>query len=145
MQRKTGRLVGVKASFEERELFQLASSVQSRLATVTQENAPSLRYSIVLDELQQETQRRMDRPAPSLSTRPNAKPGVRDQSARSLDDNIEKNTTSSRGAQQINTYPNILEWDTLGDEFTLDSDLWLQLDHYPFRKHWSYCYRLEQC
>ncbi|EME89730.1 uncharacterized protein MYCFIDRAFT_115267, partial [Pseudocercospora fijiensis CIRAD86] len=60
IQRKHGRLpasITTSGPFHEDELLRLAETVQKDLMEASQGNAPSLRYSIVLEELQQEVQR----------------------------------------------------------------------------------------
>ncbi|KEQ90329.1 hypothetical protein AUEXF2481DRAFT_84004 [Aureobasidium subglaciale EXF-2481] len=65
MQRKQGRLSVIATQHDEMQLFELAKSVQAHLARATNTNAPSLRYSIILEELQQELSYSV-----SLETRP---------------------------------------------------------------------------
>ncbi|KJX92950.1 fungal specific transcription factor domain-containing protein [Zymoseptoria brevis] len=57
IQRQHGRLVAINTDFSEDELLLLAETVQKHLTEATQMNAPSLRYNIVLEELQQEVHR----------------------------------------------------------------------------------------
>lgn len=127
IQRRRGRLASLRPPFSDNDLFQLAETIQRHLSEATHTNAPSLRYSIILEELQQETKRlmRQNNPRPpSLSGlletptegHPYATP------ANASDGSPESNRTSSFG------------FDALGGDFALDPDLWLQLESFPYRK-----------
>jgi hypothetical protein len=119
IQRKIGRLADVTSQYEEAEMIKIAEAVQSHLATATQSNAPNLRYSIILGELQREAQRVIDS---SSQTTSSADPG----------------TSSSSGPQtdpaSASDQPLALESDLdIGSmDFPLDPNLWMQLDSFPF-------------
>ena len=128
IQRKHGHLSGYTRPHSDEELFQIAETIQRHLAEATQTNAPSLRYSIILEELQQETHRLMvqqnhKRP-PNLSalleTPPEGHPYA-----------TPVNPSESSPSSQRAT---LLNWDSLSGDISLDSDLWLQLDSFPFCK-----------
>ena len=118
IQRKIGRLANVISQYEEAELFNIAEAVQSHLATATESNAPSLRYSIVLGELQREARRVI---APTTQPNSSGDPG----------------TSSSSGPQtdpaSANEEPLPLgsDWDLGSMDFPLDPNLWMQLDSFP--------------
>ncbi|EMC97613.1 hypothetical protein BAUCODRAFT_46940, partial [Baudoinia panamericana UAMH 10762] len=57
MQRKHARLDGLTSQFDEIALFALAETVQRHIADATAFHSPGLRYSIMLEELQQQTRR----------------------------------------------------------------------------------------
>ncbi|KAI5241322.1 hypothetical protein E4T43_05604 [Aureobasidium subglaciale] len=100
MQRKQGRLSVIATQHDEMQLFELAKSVQAHLARATNTNAPSLRYSIILEELQQELSCMLVRQEDEI-TRP------------TVTDNI-----------SLETRP----WEELNMDFPMDPELWLQLD-----------------
>ena len=125
--RRSGRMPSLKFSSSDDELFQLAETTQKHFAEATADNAPSTRYSIILDELRRETQRLMSRNSeqyrpPHLQalldsaaeSHPFARPATRPATA-----------TSSDKAESIS-------WESLGADYPLDPDLWLQLDSFPF-------------
>ncbi|KAG9691926.1 hypothetical protein KCU95_g7704, partial [Aureobasidium melanogenum] len=111
MQRKQGRLFAVSSEYDEMELFELAMSVQAHLARATNTNAPSLRYSIILEELQQEVSCVLCRQEPEYA-QTFVEETVGDQ-PRPAD------TNPSLGANS---------WEDLGMDFPMDPELWLQLD-----------------
>ncbi|CAK4034698.1 fungal specific transcription factor domain-containing [Lecanosticta acicola] len=127
MQRKQGRLPETQG-IEEDELLQLAESVQKDLIEASRTNAPSLRYSIVLEELHQEVQRMNSKPPQRLSH---------------LSTILE---THSGGPSQPSPNPMGVEeivesveagaedplMEALARDFPLDPDLWLALDSFPF-------------
>ncbi|PSK42891.1 hypothetical protein B9Z65_6845 [Elsinoe australis] len=114
MQRKQGRLAMISSKYEEVGLFQLAQSVQVHLAKVTKTNAPSLRYSIILEELQQETSCVLARPEqPDTHTVVQAS-GIQEPGMNFGDLDL-TNDGSGR-------------WDNVDMEFPVDPELWLQLD-----------------
>lgn len=100
-------------------MFKVAEAVQSHLATATQSNAPNLRYSIILGELQREARRVIDSASQTTSS---GDPG----------------TSSSSGPQtdpaSTSDQPLALESDLdIGSmDFPLDPNLWMQLDSFPF-------------
>lgn len=115
--RKTGRLSSSQSTYDETKLFNSSEKVQIHLAKVTQNNAPSLRYTVILQELRQETERILHKP---------------------------QHTSSASNAEvdQPQYIPDIpapeshfgiepLDWD---DAFSFPnySELWLQLDMFPF-------------
>ncbi|KAM0714254.1 hypothetical protein Q7P37_010041 [Cladosporium fusiforme] len=124
IQRKIGRLANVASQYEEAELFNIAEAAQTPLAKATQSNAPNLRYTIILGELQREA-RRVIGPDSSANGNPN---------------------TSSSSGQQASSNPDMVsprteeapaslgsaEWDLGSMDFPLDPNLWMQLDSFPF-------------
>lgn len=111
MQRKQGRLSVVSSQYDEMNLFELSMSVQAHLARATNKNAPSLRYSIILEELQQEVSCILSRQEVEYSHIP-TKESVSDQRRPT-------GTDSSLDARP---------WEELGMDFPMDPELWLQLD-----------------
>lgn len=104
----------ISSKYEEVGLFQLAESVQVHLAKVTKTNAPSLRYSIILEELQQETSCVLARPEhPDTHTAVPAS-GIQGHGMNFGDLEL-TNDGSGR-------------WDNVDMEFPVDPELWLQLD-----------------
>lgn len=130
IQRKHGRLPSLRTPFQEDELLNLAETVQKDLMEASDGNAPSLRYSIVLEELQQEVQRAManSKPAqrpPHLSAiiEAPAESGIRSAEA----------TDAARVLESVeatNTTNEFIE--AFAGEFPLDPDLFLSLDSFPF-------------
>ena len=108
--------------YESDELLQLAERIQSHLAQVTQNNAPSLRYSIILEELQEEARRAL----------------VKDQQQQG---NLIAGSRHDSDPQQpsMSTSNSVdVPEGSLSIDFPLDQDLWLQLDSCPYCK----CYYL---
>jgi hypothetical protein len=92
-------------------MFELAKSVQAHLARATNTNAPSLRYSIILEELQQELQCILDRPEVNHT--------------RAAVDRFEEDHAQPECADlALETR----QWDGLDMDFPLDPELWMQLD-----------------
>lgn len=119
---------GHKPPHNDDELYQLAETIQKHLAEATHTNAPSLRYSIILEELQQEACRLMVRP--NQPRPPNLRglletPNEAHPYATPV--NLSDSSPSSNRAGSMS-------WDSLSGEFPLDPDIWLQLDSFPFRK-----------
>ncbi|KAI4756150.1 hypothetical protein E4T52_09029 [Aureobasidium sp. EXF-3400] len=111
MQRKQGRLSVVSTQYDEASMFELAKSVQAHLARATNTNAPSLRYSIILEELQQELQCILDRPEVNHT--------------RTAVDGFEEDYAQPECADlTLETR----QWDGLDMDFPLDPELWMQLD-----------------
>jgi len=100
-------------------MFKVAEAVQSHLATATQSNAPNLRYSIILGELQREARRVIDSASQTTSS---ADPGTSSSSG--------PHTNPASASDQ----PLALESDLdIGSmDFPLDPNLWMQLDSFPF-------------
>jgi hypothetical protein len=111
MQRKQGRLSIVSTQYDEAGMFELAKSVQAHLARATNTNAPSLRYSIILEELQQELQCILDRP--EISYAHAAVEGFAEDHGQPESADLALETR---------------QWDGLDMDFPLDPELWLQLD-----------------
>jgi hypothetical protein len=128
IQRKRGRLAGHNPPHSDDELYQLAETILKHLGNASMTNAPSLRYSIILEELQQEASRLMQK---SNKARPPNLSGLVDPPAEahfySTPANPSESSPSSNRAEMMN-------WDSLSGEFPLDPDIWLQLDSFPFRK-----------
>ncbi|KAK5166575.1 uncharacterized protein LTR77_008118 [Saxophila tyrrhenica] len=95
---------------EQGKLYDLAETVQRHLAQATQSNAPSLRYSIILEELQQETRR------------------VLAAEEEPIGDNI--TATSDTGEGEGPMPWTDLDWETLGGDFSRDVDLFTHLDSF---------------
>ena len=130
IQRKRGRLSVFKPPHDDEELYQIAETIQKHLAEATQTSAPSLRYSIILEELQQETHRLMVKS--SNPPRPPKLSGLLETPSEghpyATPANFSDSSPSSNRA-------NSMSWDTMNTDFPLDPDLWLQLDSFPFRKY----------
>jgi hypothetical protein len=119
IQRKIGRLSDVLSQHEEAELFSIAEAVQSYLATATESNAPNLRYGIILGELQREARRVI---APSSQKNSSGDPGTSSSSGPPTD-------PASAAEQPL---PLGADWDLGSMDFPLDTNLWMQLDSFPF-------------
>ena len=128
IQRKRGRLASHNPPNSDDELYQLAETIQKHLGTATLTNAPSLRYSIILEELQQEANRLMQK---SNKARPPNLSGLIDPPAESHPYATPANMTESSPSSNRALSGS---WDSLSGEFPLDPDIWLQLDSFPFRK-----------
>lgn len=128
IQRKRGRLAGHNPPHSDEELYQLAETIQKHLGEATLTNAPSLRYSIILEELQQEASRLMQK---SNKCRPPNLSGLLETSAEAHPYSTPANPSDSSPSSNR---PGSMSWDTLSGDFPLDPDIWLQLDSFPFRK-----------
>jgi len=132
IQRRRGRLTACGVPYEDNQLLQLAEEIQEHLAKATQTNAPSLRYSAVLSELQQE--------ARLLVTGVGPTPPLVDHSlAATTTTGHVASVASTLTATGANVPPtdaaaDPLGWETLSKDLPLDPDLWLQLDAFPFCK-----------
>ncbi|CAD0085069.1 unnamed protein product [Aureobasidium mustum] len=115
MQRKQGRLSIIPTQYDEMVLFKLAKSVQVHLARATNANAPSLRYSIILEELQQELSCLLSRSDIAQSEVTNRQVATIDHQAMSANSSLEPR-----------------QWDASDMDFPLDPELWFQLDTLPF-------------
>jgi hypothetical protein len=111
MQRKQGRLSLVSTQYDEMTMFELAKSVQAHLARATNANAPSLRYSIILEELQQELSCILSR-----------------QEIYDARGTIEENTGQPHQSAGADLSLEARQWDDLDMDFPLDPGLWTQLD-----------------
>lgn len=128
IQRKRGRLSSLTPPVKDDELYQIAETIQKHLAEATQTNAPSLRYSIILEELQQETYRLMVK---QNQSRPPALSGLLDTQTESHPYAVPlSQTEGSPLSNRAST-----TWDSLSGDFPVDPDLWLQLDSFPFREY----------
>lgn len=127
IQRKRGKMAGVNAPFGDDELLRSAEAVQKHFEDVSETNAPSLRYNIVLEELQQEARRltnqavrpisHVSAPTPTTSFHENVvMPGL----------SMVNNDTQQLSMQES------LSTGSMGADMPLDPDLWLQLDSFPF-------------
>lgn len=130
IQHKHGRLPAVKAPLNENELFRLAKAVQRHLGDASEGNAPSLRYSIVLDELHSEVQRAMNVP----SQRPPHSGGL--LGAPMANYSVSFDSADAEGInrvlQSVDDGSSHFFTDPFGNDFPLDPDLWLTLDSIPF-------------
>ncbi|RMY34430.1 hypothetical protein D0866_05258 [Hortaea werneckii] len=121
IQRRIGRLNDILPTFDLQELFDTAETVQMHLATVTRSNAPNLRYSIILGELQQEARRVLNTVNTQVPKTPMEQPEQQDSAA----------VTD----MSMTTLPGETPSDWSGRfDFPLDPNLWLQLDSFPFSK-----------
>nr|POE83366.1 putative transcriptional regulatory protein [Quercus suber] len=121
IQRKRGRSTNVNIGCDDDDLIQLADSIQTHLKEGTRSNAPSLRYSIVLEELQQEARRLIGKAMPSPTTLPQSQ---------------------QQGSSTATIQPDVegtFDWDGFASDFPLDSNLWMQLDSFPFSKFQTPC------
>lgn len=123
IQRKVGRLAGVLPDINLDDLYNNAEQVQGHLARITAANAPNLRYSIILGELQQETRRALKSGSamhfPQLPVEPEQENGP-------------SNIPDMGTGANVGETPS--DWDTHSFDFPLDPNLWLQLDSFPFSK-----------
>ncbi|KAK4547960.1 hypothetical protein LTR36_010679 [Oleoguttula mirabilis] len=130
IQHKRGKLAGTKPLFGDQVLLQSAEAVQRHFADATQMNAPSLRYNIVLEELQQEARRLLDsavRP-PMPASGP-----VAIVAAPHFGGEVSGQQPSpARSETQLLSEHDELSLETLTADMPLDPDLWLQLDSFPF-------------
>lgn len=117
-QRRRDRLGIACSDYDENRLCELAEKVHAHLAEATQKNAPNLRYSIILEELKQETLRALKKRS---FQPPAAMPEV--------------STKDIQGNEYIlgqEMQPeSASEWESMLD-FPTDPELWLQLDSFPF-------------
>ena len=138
IQRKRGRLVDTKLAFGDDGLLKKAEAVQKRFADAVEMNAPSMRYSVVLEELRQELARlsskgedgrQAERAHPAV---PSAMPASYDRSHKKANAVLE------------NAVPVVadMDFENIDLSFPLDSDLWSQLDAFPFCK---WCYHSTLC
>lgn len=119
IQRRIGRLANVQSRYREYDLFELAETVQSHLATITQKNAPNLRYSLILGELQLEAKRAVSSPS-------SGDPGT-------------SSSSGGQGSASVHSVPTgqmagSSDWELNSVDFPLDPNLWLQLDAFPFSR-----------
>jgi hypothetical protein len=115
IRRKHERLPRLQAPLLEDELFSLARIVQQQLVDATECNAPTLRYNIVLGELQQEVVRTLQSHASPQMPVLAVGHGVSEHTA----------VTDGSGVTS-----SLMEaW---GDECLFHPDLWLTLDSFPF-------------
>ncbi|KAK5120221.1 hypothetical protein LTR85_006427 [Meristemomyces frigidus] len=128
IQRKPGRLNGFKPQFGDEELLHGAEAVQRLFADATQMNAPSLRYNVVLEELQQEAHRSLEKAVPTARAQQPHHPFT--PTAR---DSVARHPSATAASEaQLPSEPSTLDMDMLGTDMPLDPDLWLQLDSFPF-------------
>ena len=106
-------MASLGTQLDANDTFTLAQHVQRHLAKVTQSNAPGLRYSIILEELEQEAGNLLRKPDIDL-------PSVVATTNTQLD-TVLTPATDLDGA-----------WEAMSAEFPLDPDLWAQLDYFPF-------------
>lgn len=127
IQRNNGRLPSSEAVPEVEDLAKQAEIVRQHLRNATMDNAPSLRYNIVLEELSQEVQRCVERAPADKHQQKRQDPGQQCDPSGSLLAGIDDQ-------QHVDTsLPTPLDLDA-AFEFPIDSDLWLQLDAFPFCK-----------
>lgn len=125
IQHKIGRLPSSDAVPDIEDLSKQAEIVRHHLREATSDSAPSLRYSIILEELSQEVQRCVERvPADRASEKKNASEKPFDPSGSLLAGMDDQQPADD-------SLPTPLDLETTF-EFPIDSDLWLQLDAFPF-------------
>lgn len=117
-QRRRDRLGSARSDYDENRLCELAEKVHAHLAEATEQNAPNLRYSIILEELKQETLRALNKRSIQ------APPAIQEASATGIEGN---DYISSQEIQPESAS----EWESILD-FPTDPELWLQLDSFPF-------------
>lgn len=123
IQRRIGRLNDILPNFDLQELFDTAETVQMHLATVTRSNAPNLRYSIILGELQQEARRVLKNNTANT------------QFPETPVDQSGQQGPAAVTDMSLTTLPGETPSDWSGRfDFPLDPNLWLQLDSFPFSK-----------
>lgn len=99
--------------------------MQTPLAKATQGNAPNLRYTIILGELQREARRVIG---------PNSSNGNPSTSSLSGTHDSSNADILSPGTEQAPASLGSAEWDLGSMDFPLDPNLWMQLDSFPFSK-----------
>ena len=105
---------GALLEMGEAKLYDLAETVQAHLAHATQSNAPSLRYSIILEELQQEARRLL-----------------KGESADDGYTNTAEASSSDRTDQDGSSVPwSELEWQSVDQGLIGDVDLFTHLDSF---------------
>lgn len=127
IQRKRGRLASLKPQHTDEELYQVAEDIQKHLADATHHNAPSLRYSIILEELQQETGRVMAR---ASAPRPPVLSGLLEPPAAGA--HPYAHPVSANDSSPSSNQAGSVQWDSLSGDFPFDNDIWLHLDSFPF-------------
>lgn len=129
IQRSHNRIPALGPNFRDEDLFALASAMQRALTPVSRDNGPSLRYNIVLEELQQEARRLIE----GTELRPPHVNGLIHDRSR-VDGGSDGNDTATAAAmlQSMATHNNAAVPDMLNAEFPFDPDLWLQIDSFPF-------------
>lgn len=134
IQRKRGRMSSITLPFAtDNELFQLAERTQIHFAEATKENAPCTRFSIILEELQSETHRLMTRN--QQQQRPPQLKALLDTSGESSAfARPAKRPETATSGSGLSDRADSMSWESLGADFPLDPDLWLQLDSFPFCK-----------
>ncbi|KAK5175405.1 uncharacterized protein LTR77_000544 [Saxophila tyrrhenica] len=124
IQRWRGRLPSLETPLTDNELYDKAETMQKHLADASQANAPNLRYSILLEELQQEAGRLIGKhtDARQASDSTHApKEGYPDAAAVStLEDSVFNHQTDTTSLVSLS-----------GDD-CFESDIFLQLDSFPF-------------
>lgn len=132
IQRRHGRLPAL-TSIEDQELLKLADTVQRYLNEATQANAPSLRYSIVLEELQQEVQRMANRVV-TRTTQINAPTATMSNGVSAITSLTEADAYAAANElyDDHSADPLLDSIEAFANDFPLDPDLWLSLDAFPF-------------
>jgi hypothetical protein len=105
-------------------LQQKAELVQRHFADVVELNAPSLRYNVVLEELQQEVKRTNTQAKVPL-------PQWSGQKLLPISDGLEATLAPATAEQSFLSNETLSPLDGF-DDFPLDPDLWSQLDAFPF-------------
>ncbi|KAK4506950.1 hypothetical protein PRZ48_000683 [Zasmidium cellare] len=132
IQRKHNRLPALK-NIKDDDLIKLANHVQQYLGEATQANAPSLRYSIILEELREEVERASGKVGPRavpVNTIVEAPSMGSSNCALSADTAAMDRTSDTLVADATDNLIDTM--DAFSTDFPLDPDLWLSLDAFPF-------------
>jgi hypothetical protein len=129
IQRKRGRLSTIEAPCGDDELLQKAELVQKHFADVVELNAPSLRYNVVLEELQQEVRRTYAQIIRSSIARVAE---MEEQMHFSGEGGIRSTLEPGRTQGSFPQEETLLPIDGVDFDFPLDPNLWSQLDAFPF-------------
>lgn len=139
---------GTSFAIDEETLLQRAEPVHRYLAQATPSNAPSLRYSFILRELRQEALRS---PHDSQVVQAMRTPADSFRADSILNERAQPAVCESHSdAVTYSSAPDgaPFTFEKVGDFLTLEPDLWLQLDSFPFCKCHSVsqlCSRLIAC
>jgi hypothetical protein len=137
---------GTSIGETDEQILQRAEGLHGYLAQATPTNAPSLRYSVILEELRQEATRpAKERCATGLQLAGLGQIRQTDQS----DSGLEGTPDGLQEQQQAGTLvandnagiTTPFEFGNADDFLTLEPDLWLQLDAFPFCElsQWDAC------
>ena len=125
IQRRIGRLPLSEAVPDTDDLAKQAEIVRMHLHRATNCNAPSLRYNMILEELSHEAQRCTEKVPADRQAEKGSEPEQRFDPSGSLLAGMDDQQPPEAGL------PTPLDLDAVFD-FPIDSDLWIQLDTFPF-------------